>query len=116
VPLRCRDRPDTALIDNPARKTARTAVTHAQTTLADAQGALTQLLRSDAPVTEINTAIPAAQTAIDNAEAALTRAADKLKTIPAKIPANQHDPNAKRAILATQRRTYHRQGDTNAAL
>jgi hypothetical protein len=97
--------PDTALIDNPARKTARTAVTHAQTTLADAQRTLTQLLRSDAPVAEINTAIPAAQTAIDNAEAALTTTMDTLKTIPAKIPANQHDPNAKRAILRTQQRS-----------
>ncbi len=97
--------PDTALIDNPARKQARTAVTHAQTTLTDAQRALTQLLRSHAPATEINTAIPAAQTAIDNAEAALTKATDTLKTIPAKIPTNQHDPNAKRAILRTQRRS-----------
>jgi hypothetical protein len=97
--------PDTALIDNPARKTARTAVKHAQTTLADAQRTLTQLLRSGAPATEINTAIPAAQTAIDTAEAVLTRAAATLKTIPAKIPANQHDPNAKRAILRTQRRS-----------
>jgi transposase len=97
--------PDTALIDNPARKTARTAVKHAQTTLADAQRALTQLLRSGAPATEINTAIPAAQTAIDTAEAVLTRAAATLKTIPAKIPANQHDPNAKRATLRTQRRS-----------
>jgi hypothetical protein len=97
--------PDTALIDNPARKTARTAVTHAQTTLVDAHRALTQLLRSGTPVTEINTAIPAAQTAIDNAEAALTTTMDTLKTIPAKIPANQHDPNAKRAILRTQRRS-----------
>jgi hypothetical protein len=97
--------PDTALIDNPARKTARTALTHAQTTLTDAQRALTRLLRSGAPVTEINTAIPAAQIAIDHAEAALTTAKDTLKTIPAKIPANQHDPNAKRAILRTQRRS-----------
>lgn len=97
--------PDTTLIDNPARKTARTALTHAQTTLTDAQRALTQLLRSGAPVTKINTAIPAAQTAIDHAEAALTTAKDTLKTIPAKIPANQHDPNAKRAILRTQRRS-----------
>ena len=96
---------DTALIDNPARRTARNAVKHAETTLADAQRALAQLLRSDTPVAEINTAIPAAQTTIDNAEADLTKAADTLKTIPAKIPANQHDPNAKRAILHTQRRS-----------
>ena len=73
--------------------------------LADAQRALAQLLRSDTPVAEINTAIPAAQTTIDNAERALTKATDTLKTIPAKIPANQHDPNAKRAIPHTQRRS-----------
>jgi Transposase protein len=97
--------PDTALIANPARKIARTAVGHAETTLADAQRALTRLLRSDATAAEINTAIPAAQTAIDTAEAALSSAQGQLKTIPAKIPANQLDPNAQRAILRTQRRS-----------
>jgi hypothetical protein len=97
--------PDSTLIDNPARKTARTAVTRAQSTLTDAQRALTQLLRSHAPVAEINTAIPIAQAAIDTAEEALTKAAATLKTIPAKIPANQHDPNTTRAILRTQRRS-----------
>src|SRR4051794_7042679 len=45
--------PDTALIDNPARKQARTALTRAETTMADAQRALTRLLRSDRPVAEI---------------------------------------------------------------
>src|SRR5207344_679910 len=97
--------PDTALIDNPARKTARTAVKRAETTLADAQRALTRLLRSDRPVAEIHAAIPGAQTAIDTAEAALTNAKGRLKTIPAKIPANQLDPNAQRAILRTRRRS-----------
>ena len=42
-------RPDTTPIDNPARKTARDAVKRAETTLADAQRALTRLLRSDRP-------------------------------------------------------------------
>jgi transposase len=97
--------PDTTPIDNPARKQARDAVKRAQTTLADAQRALTRLLRSDRPVAEINTAIPAAQTAIDTAEAALASAKSQLKTIPAKIPANQHNPQAQRAILRTQRRS-----------
>ncbi len=97
--------PDTTPIDNPARKQARDAVKRAETTLADAQRALTRLLRSDRPVAEINTAIPAAQTAIDTAEAALASAKSQLKTIPAKIPANQLDPNAQRAILRTQRRS-----------
>ena len=97
--------PDTTPIDNPARKQARDAVKRAETTLADAQRALTRLLRSDATVAEINAAIPAAQTAIDTAEAALTNAKSQLKTIPAKIPTNQHNPQAQRAILRTQRRS-----------
>ncbi|HSO55952.1 MAG TPA: transposase, partial [Actinomycetes bacterium] len=97
--------PDTTPIDNPARKQARDAVKRAETTLADAQRALTRLLRSDATVAEINAAIPAAQTAIDTAEAALTNAKSQLKTVPAKIPANQHNPQAQRAILRTQRRS-----------
>ena len=97
--------PDTTPIDNPARKQARDAVKRAQTTLTDAQRALTQLLRSDRPVAEINTAIPAAEAAIDTAEAALASAKSQLKTIPAKIPANQHNPQAQRAILRTQRRS-----------
>ena len=41
----------------------------------------------------------------DSAEAALTNAKGRLKTIPAKIPANQLDPNAQRAILRTRRRS-----------
>ena len=90
---------------NPARKQARTALTRAETTMADAQRALTRLLRSDRPVAEINAAIPGTQTAIDTAEAALTNAKGRLKTIPAKIPANQLDPNAQRAILRTRRRS-----------
>jgi len=97
--------PDTALIDNPARKTARTALTRAETTLTDAQRAFAELLHSDLPVAATNAAIPAAEEKIDKARRALSRARDTLKTIPAKIPANQHDPNATRAILRTQRRS-----------
>ena len=73
--------PDTTLIDNPARRTARTAVKRAETTLADAQRALTRLLRSDRPVAEINAAIPGTQTAIDTAEAALTNAKGRLNAV-----------------------------------
>ncbi|MDN5749698.1 MAG: hypothetical protein L0H64_14465 [Pseudonocardia sp.] len=96
---------DTALINNPARKTARTALTRAETTLAAAQRAFTELLHSDLSVTATNAAIPAAEQNVDTARAAATRARDTLKTIPAKIPANTLDPNAKRAILATGRRS-----------
>jgi hypothetical protein len=97
--------PDTTPIPNPAREQARDQVKHAETTLTEAQRALTLLLRSDRPVAEINTAIPAAEAEIDTAETALTDAKAQLKTIPAKIPANQHNPHAQRAILRTQRRS-----------
>jgi hypothetical protein len=97
--------PDTTLIDNPARKQARNTVKQAEATLADAQCAFTDLLHGDLSAAATNAAIPTAEKKIDNARRAVTQARDKLKTIPAKIPANQHDPNAKRAILVTQRRS-----------
>jgi transposase len=97
--------PDTALLDNPARKQARNTVKQAETTLADAQRAFTDLLHGDLSAAATNATIPTAEKKIDQAQRAVTQARDKLKTIPAKIPANQHDPNAKRAILATQRRS-----------
>jgi hypothetical protein len=97
--------PDTTLIDNPARKKARTAAKHAETTLADAQRELAELLNSDMPVTAKNAAIPSAQAKITTTGTAVTAAHQHLKKIPAKIPATQHNPDAKRAILRTQRRS-----------
>ncbi len=97
--------PDTALIDNPARTRARATLKRAETALTHAQCAFTELLHGDLSAAATNAAIPAAETKIDKAQAAVTRAADKLKTIPAKIPANQHDPTAQRAILRTRRRS-----------
>ncbi len=97
--------PDTALIDNPARKTARTALTRAETTLTDAQQTFAELLHGDLSVAATNAAIPGAETKIDKARLAVTRARTNLKTIPAKIPANQHNPHAQRAVLTTQRRS-----------
>ena len=97
--------PDTALIDNPTRKKARTQLKTAQAALADAQRALAQLLGSPASVAAKNAAIPTAEKKITQAEQAVTTARDTLKTIPAKIPANQHNPDAKRAVLRTRRRS-----------
>jgi DNA-binding CsgD family transcriptional regulator len=97
--------PDTAPIDNPARKQARDAVKRAEATLVEAERAYVELLHGDQPVAAKNAAIPAAETRIDNARAAVTRARDTLKTIPAKIPANQHNPGAERALLRTRRRS-----------
>lgn len=97
--------PDTALIPNPARKTARTRATRAETALTEAERAYVELLHGDLPVAAKNAAIPTAENKIDQARQAVSRAREALKTIPAKIPANQHDPNAQRAVLATQRRS-----------
>ena len=97
--------PDTALIDNPARKTARVTAKRAELDLAGAQRAFAELLHAELPVTEINAAIPTAEKKIDTARRAVDRARDTLKAIPAKIPANQHDPKAERAILRTRRRS-----------
>jgi hypothetical protein len=97
--------PDTTLLDNPARKKARATLKTAETTLADAQRALAQLLGSDLSVAAKNATIPGAQTKITTTGRTVTAARQHLKTIPAKIPANQHNPDAQRAILRTQRRS-----------
>lgn len=97
--------PNTAIIDNPQRKAARTRLTTAQTQLAHAQRELAELLGSNQSVTAKNTAIPTAQTKITTAQWAVATAHQKLKTIPAKIPATQHNPHAQRATLRTQRRS-----------
>jgi hypothetical protein len=97
--------PDTAIIDNPARTKPRATLKTAQTALADTQRALAELLGSPASVAAKNDALPDAQKKIDKAKTAVTVASDKLKKIHAKIPANQADPHAQRAILRTQRRS-----------
>jgi hypothetical protein len=97
--------PDTAIIDNPERKKARAAAKRAETTLADAQRALAQLLGSNTSVAAKNAAIPTTQATIDKAAQTVTTTHEKLKKIPAKIPANQADPHAQRAILRTQQRS-----------
>jgi hypothetical protein len=97
--------PDTTLIDNPARKKARAALKATQTTLSDAQRELAELLGSEQSVTAKNVAIPAAQTKIATTQRAVATAHQTLKTIPAKIPANQHNPHAQRATLRTQHRS-----------
>jgi hypothetical protein len=97
--------PDTTLIDNPIRQKARATLKTAETTMADAQRALAQLLGSDLSVAAKNAAIPGAQAKITTTGNAVTAARQHLKTIPAKIPANQHNPDTQRAILRTQRRS-----------
>jgi hypothetical protein len=98
---------NTKIIDNPARKTARDAARAAGAALSRAQADLAALLRDPAiPATGKNTRlIPAAQQKITTAERQLTRAKAALDKIPARLPANEIDPEAQRALLRASRRT-----------
>jgi len=97
---------NTKMTDNPARKAANTAVRRAENALAAAREGYAVMLADPAiPAPAKNTSlIPAAQRKITRAEkdaAAATAARDH---IPAKLPANQIDPEAQVALLRAGRR------------
>ena len=98
---------NTKIIDNPARKRAAAAVRKAQAALAAAQQELAALLRDPAvPARQKNaTMIPAAQQKITSAEQSLAAAGAARGKTPAKLPANVIDPDARRALLRTSRRS-----------
>jgi hypothetical protein len=97
---------NTKIIDNPARKTAAAAVRKAEKALTAAREQLAAMLRNPAiPAATKNAAlIPAAQKEITRAERALTAAAAARDKIPAKLPANEIDPEAKVALQRASRR------------
>ncbi len=92
---------------NPARKTARDAARAAQAALDRARADLAAMLRDPAiPAPDKNTRlIPAAQQKITAAERQLTRAKTALDKTPARLPANEIDPDAQRAVLRASHRT-----------
>jgi len=95
----------TKIVDNPARKKASAAVREAEKTLAAAERALAGLLADPALTAAAkNAAIPAAQSKITRARKAVAAAIDARKDIPAKLPACDIDPDAKKALLRTGRR------------
>jgi len=98
---------NTKIVDNPARKAAVTAVRRAEKTLATARQDLARLLRGPAmPAAAKNTKlIPAAQKKITRAERALAAAEAARDRVPARLPANVIDPQAKVALLRTCRRS-----------
>jgi hypothetical protein len=98
--------PDTTLVPNPTRQTATKALQAARTEHAAATKALTDLITAPTrPITAINKALPATQHRLDQARTTLATAEHTLKTIPAKIPANQATPGLTRAIPRLKRRT-----------
>jgi len=82
---------NTAKVNNPARKAAREEVNAAQTALADAERALGQGTKTD------SSKLDTLKGKLTDAERTLAEARKRLKAIPAKLPATQLDPNAKRA-------------------
>ena len=97
---------NTKVIDNPARKKANAAVHEAGKALAAAERDLAGMLADPAitPAAKNTRLIPAAQGTITAARKKLDAAAAARDTIPAKLPANVIDPDAKVALLRTRRR------------
>jgi len=96
---------NTRLVDNPARKRATTAVAKAEVELAEAERALARLLGDSTLSVKVkNDAIPMLQDRITRAQAALASATATRTALPARLPANEVDPDATRALLRTRRR------------
>jgi hypothetical protein len=96
---------NTKITANPARKAANTRVRRAENELAAAERALAALLADpDTTVAAKNAAIPPAERAISAARRKLQDALAARDGIPAKLPANQIDPEARTAVLRAGRR------------
>jgi len=97
---------NTKIVDNPARKAANATARQAEKTLAAAREVYAAMLADPAiPAAAKNARlIPAAERKIARAEKELARAEAARGKIPAKLPANQVDPDAKVALLRAGRR------------
>ncbi len=97
---------NTKLAVNPARKKASAALREAEKDLAAAERDLAVLLADPAitPAVKNTKLIPAAERKIAAARRKLTAAKKARDPIPAKLPANQIDPQAQAALLRTGRR------------
>jgi transposase len=98
---------NTKVIDNPARKKANTAIRDAEKALAAAERDLAVLIADPAiSVAAKNTRlIPAAQCTITAARKKRDAAVTARHAIPAKLPANEIDPDAEVALLRAGRRS-----------
>ena len=97
---------NTKITGNPARKQANAAVREAEKTLAAAERDLAVLLAGPAiaPAAKNTRLIPAAQKKISAARKKLAAATAARDKVPAKLPANAIDPEAKTALLRAGRR------------
>ncbi|HWS57452.1 MAG TPA: hypothetical protein VN257_02855, partial [Actinotalea sp.] len=93
---------NTRPVPNPARKKATTALAAAENEVADAERALARLLANPTLTVAVkNSSIPTIEQRIARAAAALTDAQATRDSTPAKLPANEIDPEATRALLRT---------------
>ena len=97
---------NTKIVDNPDRKKANAAVHEAEKALAAAERDLAGMLADPAisPAAKNTRLIPAAQNKITAAHKKLAAAAAARDTIPAKLPANVINPEARVALQRTCRR------------
>ena len=95
---------NTRPVDNPARAQANTAIRDAKAAHADAQRALGALLTGPGDAAAKNTALPAAQQAVTDTAAAIKQATIARDATPVRLPANQVNPDAARALQRTHRR------------
>ena len=95
---------NTKPVDNPARKDANAAIRAAKTAHTDAERALGALLTGDQPAEVKNTAIPAAHQAITDTEHRIKELTLARDQIPVRLPANQINPDARRALHRAHRR------------
>ena len=89
--------PDTRMVTNPARLTARKKIAAAENELATAERALPQLLNTGQTLEQLNAALPGAHARIRHAQNAVADAHAALKPHPAKVLATDLNPDAKRA-------------------
>ena len=95
---------NTKLIDNPARKAANAAIRAAKTAHTDAERALGALLTGGQNPQAKNTALPAAQQAVTDTGTRIKELTAARNQIPVRLPANQINPDARRALQRTHRR------------
>ena len=89
---------DTAPVPNPERKVRRQAKSAAESAVAEAERSLGQAMEQHYPSTDKRiAAINARRDELTMAKDALEEASAALKGVPAKLPRNELDPNAKRA-------------------
>src|SRR5680860_503935 len=96
--------PDIRKVKNPARLAARKTVAAAEADLIAAERALPQMLTGPNTPKQMNAALPKLHQQIEAAKTRLAAAKTALRPIPAKVPATDLDPDAKRARPRIERR------------